>query len=103
AFDAETGAERWHALTGGAVAASPAVVAGTVYVGSDDKVLYALDAATGKERWHVDGVRADASPAVADGVVYTGSDDGRLLALDAVTGKPRWQANLGAEARPTPA
>ncbi|HEU0115104.1 MAG TPA: PQQ-binding-like beta-propeller repeat protein, partial [Thermomicrobiales bacterium] len=108
ALDAATGAERWHATTGGAlvggaVVGSPTVPDGTVYVGSADKVLYALDAADGKARWQVAGAIADASPVVVDGVVYTGSSDGRLWALDAATGKLRWQASLGTDAQSTPA
>ena len=36
--------ERWRYETGGGVESSPAVVAGVVYVGSEDRYLYALDA-----------------------------------------------------------
>ena len=37
----------WNFTTGDVVSASPAVVAGVVYVGSWDGFFYALDAATG--------------------------------------------------------
>src|SRR5947207_2285217 len=42
---------RWRFDTGDGVYSSPAVVGGVVYVGSDDRNVYALDAATGQERW----------------------------------------------------
>ncbi|MGW1942378.1 outer membrane protein assembly factor BamB family protein [Streptomyces goshikiensis] len=48
ALDAATGTSRWIHITGGAVLSSPAVVDGTVYIGSDDRKVYALDAATGR-------------------------------------------------------
>jgi polyvinyl alcohol dehydrogenase (cytochrome) len=42
----------WFTPTADSVTASPAVVGGSVYVGSWDGVMHALDQATGKERWH---------------------------------------------------
>ena len=41
----------WDFTTGDVVSASPAVVAGVVYVGSWDGFFYALDAATGALEW----------------------------------------------------
>ena len=41
----------WNFTTGDVVSASPAVVAGVVYVGSWDGFFYALDAATGALEW----------------------------------------------------
>ncbi|WP_078888168.1 PQQ-binding-like beta-propeller repeat protein [Streptomyces sp. NRRL S-118] len=38
----------WTHTTGSRVQTTPAVVDGTVYIGSDDKRVYALDAATGR-------------------------------------------------------
>jgi len=43
ALDAETGQELWRYETGGVVYSSPAVSEGTVYVGSKDNNLYALE------------------------------------------------------------
>ena len=42
---------RWSYPIGGAVFPSPAVAGGTVYIGSGDHKVYALDAATGHLRW----------------------------------------------------
>src|SRR5207244_9689621 len=41
----------WNFTAGDVVSASPAVVAGVVYVGSWDGFFYALDAATGALKW----------------------------------------------------
>ena len=81
---------RWSYLTGG-YASSPAVADGTVYLGSDDRKVYALNAVTGRLRWSfATGNGIYAGPAVSGGVVYVGSDDGRLYALNAATGQLRW-------------
>ncbi|WP_257137081.1 PQQ-binding-like beta-propeller repeat protein [Streptomyces sp. gb14] len=42
------GEPRWTHTTGDWVISLPAVVDGTVYIGSSDKTVYALDAATGQ-------------------------------------------------------
>ena len=65
---------------------SPAVAGGTVYDGSDDGTVYALDAATGRLRWADTTVGAiGSSPAATGGTVYVGSVDGTVYALIAGT------------------
>ena len=65
-----------------------AIVGGTVYVGSLDGHLYALDLATGKLRWkYTAGGEIKSSPAVAGGMVYFGDETGTFHAVDAATGK----------------
>lgn len=68
------------------------VVADTVYVGSADTNLYAIDANSGRQKWHFatqDVVRS--TPAVAEGVVLFGSRDHNVYALDAKTGALKWK------------
>ncbi|MBI2979571.1 MAG: PQQ-like beta-propeller repeat protein [Chloroflexi bacterium] len=85
------GTVKWAFPTGGAISSSPAVAYGTVYIGSRDNKLYALDAATGAKRWEFPtGSWVESSPSVAGGVVYFGSNDGVLYALDANTGQKLW-------------
>jgi PGF-CTERM protein len=72
---------------------SPTVADGTVYFGSDDGTLYAVDAATGEQEWaftHQPPYAVDSSPTVADGTVYVGSQGGNLYAVDAATGRQEW-------------
>ncbi len=82
---------KWVFSTGASIHSSPAVADGTVYVGSRDNKLYALDAATGAKRWeYKTGSWVESSPAIVNGVVYFGSNDGRLYALDANSGEKLW-------------
>jgi len=88
---APQGTVKWVFPTGGPVHSSPAVVNGTVYFGSRDHKLYALDADTGEKHWEFQaGSWVDSSPAIADGVVYFGSNDGNMYAVDADTGEMIW-------------
>ncbi len=73
---------KWVFATGAPIHSSPAVD-GTVYVGSRDSKLYALDTATGAQLWHITtGDKITSSPAVAGGTVYVGSHDGNLYAVE---------------------
>ncbi len=92
------GGPKWQVETGGPVRSSPVVADDVVYVGSDDRCVYALDAETGREKWRF-GARGpvQGSAAVADGVVYIGSDDGHLYALDAGTGDMQWKFRRNSE------
>ncbi len=75
---------------------SPVIDGGTLYIGSGDHNVYALDAQTGTLRWKfTTGDVVHASPAVANGVVYVGSWDRYLYALDAATGAVRWKFLTG--------
>ncbi len=92
ALNARTGALLWTYTPGGLVDSSPAVAAGIVYVGSDDKNIYALDANTGAKLWSfTTGGELHSSPAVANGVVYVGSNDGNIYALNAILGTELWR------------
>jgi eukaryotic-like serine/threonine-protein kinase len=84
--------ELWRFPTKDSVKSSPAVSNGSVYFGSLDNNLYAIDAVTGKEKWRFVTMGAVySSPVVSDGIVYFGSLDNNLYAIDAVTGKEKWR------------
>ena len=75
---------------------SPAVWNGTVYFGSSDGNVYALDALTGLLKWKFQsGDVVHSSPAIADGVLYVGSWDTFFYALDAASGKEKWRFKTG--------
>ncbi len=82
----------WNFTTNGAVISSPSVADGIVYVGSQDKNIYALGAWSGNLIWKFQTQSAvESSPAVADGKVFTGGDDGYVYALDAHKGTLIWK------------
>jgi len=72
------------------------VTGSTVYVGSNDKHLYALDRESGRVHWTFDAKSPVASsPAVVGDLIAFTSADGHLFALDAATGRLRWQLATG--------
>ncbi|MEF2245651.1 S-layer homology domain-containing protein [Paenibacillus sp. IITD108] len=77
--------EKWTFAAEGSIYSTPAIgTDGTLYVGSYDGKLYAIDSRTGRLKWSfvTEGAIAS-SPAIgADGTIYVGSGDGRLYALD---------------------
>jgi outer membrane protein assembly factor BamB len=90
------GGLQWRVQTGGMVQSSAALHDGTVYIGSGDGLLYALDASTGAQRWRFRTGRAISStPAVADGLVFVGSRDNTFWAVDERTGEERWRLETG--------
>ncbi|HEY3676953.1 MAG TPA: PQQ-binding-like beta-propeller repeat protein [Candidatus Tumulicola sp.] len=75
---------------------SPAIAGSTVYFGSGDRNVYAVDAQTGALRWKfATGNVVHAAPAVSNGVVYVGSFDRYLYALDAANGALKWKFETG--------
>jgi outer membrane protein assembly factor BamB len=75
---------------------SPVVWNGTVYFGSGDTYIYALDALSGGLKWKFKtGDVVHASPAIADGTLYVGSWDSYFYALDAATGAEKWRFKTG--------
>jgi len=91
---------KWRFHAGGLVIASPAVAGDTVYVGSTNGNLYAIDRDAGSLRWKfATKGRVASSAAVANGVVYFGSYDGSFYALDARSGKLKWKFTTMGEHR----
>src|SRR5262245_57941434 len=83
----------WSFPTGGAIFSSPALGPdGTIYVGSDDKKLYAVNP-DGTVKWSfTTGAAVKSSPLVnADGsVIYVGSNDDKLYAVNSDDGTANW-------------
>lgn len=88
------GSERWTFDTG-SVYERPRLREGTVYVGSDDGVVRAIDAADGTLEWRYEvesdeaGGPPDPSVEAVGDAVYVAA--GRLLALGPATGDLLWQ------------
>lgn len=94
----------WGDVIGSDIESSPVVANGTVFVGSTDNNIYALDASTGALRWSATtGNVIESSPAVANKVVYVGSGDTSLYALDASSGALLWKSSVFASIEASPA
>lgn len=91
---------KWKFKTKGEVYSSPVAADGTIYFGSTDHRLYALDLESGAKKWEFKtGSRVVSSPAIDAGVLYFGSYDGAFYAVDAATGQQKWKFQTGGERR----
>tara|TARA_R110002072_G_scaffold4174_2_gene29460 strand:- start:48577 stop:50664 length:2088 start_codon:yes stop_codon:yes gene_type:complete len=82
----------WTFATKDEILSSPAIVDGTVFIGSTDNSVYAIDQVSGKKRWsYATQDMVEAPALVLDGRVYIGSSDGFLYALDSKTGALAWK------------
>ena len=64
----------------------------TLFVGSEDFFVYALDARNGAVRWKYEtGLGISSSPAATGDMVYIGSKDGFVYALGTKTGDLKWK------------
>jgi len=87
---------RWKFQTGDPVVSSAAIADGRVFVGSNDKNIYALDLADGHKVWsYATGSEVESAILVLGGTVYAGSDDHFFYALDAAAGSLKWKYETG--------
>ncbi|GEM_PF-6571050 len=83
-FGAEVGGVKWKFPTQGNIWSSPAIADdGTIYVGSDDNYLYAINP-DGSLKWKFQTQNMiRSSPAIADdGTIYVGSHDDNFYAIE---------------------
>ncbi len=82
----------WKFKTGGPIYASPVTANGTLYIGSTDGKLYALDAKQWGIKWVFDAGDAIRYSAIALGDrVYFNARNNKVYALDAKTGEKLWE------------
>jgi outer membrane protein assembly factor BamB len=94
----------WAFTTMDAVASSPIVNDGAVFVGSKDGAVYSLNSSNGDLLWYYPtGDQVKSSPAVVDGIVYVGSQDHNVYALNAYSGAKIWNYTTGNEVESSPA
>ncbi len=104
------GSYAWGGTTGGAIRSSAAIDSNkTMYVGSDDGYLYAIND-DGTPKWqepYQTGGAIKSSPAIATvdstTVVYVGSDDGNLYSIKSSDKSLKWQCKINAPIDSSPA
>ncbi|MFW5499179.1 MULTISPECIES: PQQ-binding-like beta-propeller repeat protein [unclassified Maridesulfovibrio] len=101
---AAPGDKKWEYSTGDEIESTPAIdSAGTLYFGSTDNKLYAINP-DGTKKWEFatgDSIRC--SPAIADdGTIYIGSSDKKLYALN-TDGTKKWEFSTGSYVVSSPA
>jgi len=95
---------KWEFLTAGYVESSPAIGSdGTIYVGSWDNKLYAINP-DGTKKWEfLTGGYVNPSPTIgSDGTIYIGSNDDKLYAINP-DGTKKWEFLIGRDVNSSPA
>ncbi len=104
-----TSVSRSKFKTGGPIVGSVAIDGDTLYVGSSDGKLYALDLNVSdlsnslKDGWPFEtGDKIWSTPVISNGVVYITSADHNLYAIDAASGNEIWRFETEAAIMSTP-
>lgn len=88
----------------GAIVGTPANVDETLYVGTSDGKLYAIDAVYGEKKWEFDtGGKIWTSPVIDGGVVYVSNYKKKLFAVSSADGSQIWSTELPASIASSPA
>ena len=84
----------WDFSTGGGVYSSPAADNTTLYIGSNDSCLYALDKENGRLKWKFK-TRGEikSQPLLYKGSVIFNSTDGLVYSIDKSNAKEQWTFN----------
>ena len=73
---------QWVFQTRGRIESSPSLANNTLYVGSIEGDLYAINAQNGTKLWDlIPGGAITSSPAYSEGEIYIGSNDGKMYAI----------------------
>ena len=97
AFAQTPGTLKWAFRGAGRIYSCPAIGRdGTIYFGSDDHKLYALDGETGVKKWEfLTGGLVREAAIDFQGTVYFGSEDGKVYAVNGQTGSKVWEFVTG--------
>ena len=88
---------RWQFKAKDGVESTPAIADNTVFIGSYDSHLHAIDLKSGRAKWHYKAGAFKTPVAFRAGAVYAGDEDGIFHCVDAATGKKRWTFDAGAD------
>jgi outer membrane protein assembly factor BamB len=87
----------WKFEAKDAIEGTAAIAGGTVYVGSMDENLYALDLADGRMKWKYKAGPIKAPVSAHGGDVYVGDVDGVFHRIDAARGEKVWTCKTDGE------
>lgn len=88
----------WTYAVNEAIASSPVIAGGMVYVGADDGQLHCVELESGTAVWTFKTEdMIEAPPLVHDGRVFVGSSDGYFYAVDAADGSLLWKYETAAQ------
>jgi outer membrane protein assembly factor BamB len=88
----------------GAIVGTPVIVDDTLYVGSSDGNLYAIDAIYGEKKWEFNtGGKIWTSPVIEDGVIYISNYHKKIFAVSAESGTQVWSTELPSSIASSPA
>lgn len=96
-------AQVWRSKAGRRYTGQVVVAGETVYAGSVDRKVYAVDLATGQVRWssRLGGIIGGGVLVVGDTVyAASGRPEGKVYALDAHTGRRLWRTTTGTVSAP---
>lgn len=84
----------WSSGVSAKISGGLTVVFDTVFFGTEDGYVYALDAQTGETKWQAD-VRGEvlAAPAVESGIVVINTGAGALVGLNSTDGSEMWRGD----------
>lgn len=92
AIDAKTGKRLWAHNTQGWMFGTPSIGPRNVFVGSQDKHIYAVDKVMGKVMWQVKtGARVEGGAVSTERFAYFGSCDSHLYCVDQTVGRVVWK------------
>ncbi len=100
AFDAATGAEKWHKALHAPLRSAPGVGAGKLFVVTLDNQVFALNTSDGETQWtqrgitEAAGIMTSVSPTVAGEMVIVPYSSGEIYALGVADGKEQWSEAL---------
>lgn len=98
------GDKKWEYSIPSSILSSPAIGAdGTIYLGSADSNLYAMNP-DGTKKWTFSaGSQVSSSPAIgSDGTIYFGTNDGKVFAVNP-NGTKKWEVATGESIWSSPA
>lgn len=91
ALDALTGTVTWESSTIYSGSTAPIVKDGVVYVGTMDRLLYALDIPSKSSKWTFEASYMLCAPTVVNNEVYFTDINGIFRCLDKNTGQLKWE------------